>query len=182
MIHHYSAHSEDEDTFLLEFEIRADATFSQLLDFLIDTLGFDPASVGMFYLCDDRWHEIGQVASRDFFDTDSANQYDIDHTYLEELLDETGARLRYLYDPFEDRYLRLQLVKIHSGSLEKPKIIALKGKQPKQTNLDEFVGHLDDIPLSSRDTTSTLIDESFDDDLFNADELSSEGFSIFDEE
>ena len=55
MIHHYHVSSEAEETFSLDFEIQADATFAQLMDLLIDTLDFDPASIGMFYLCDDRW-------------------------------------------------------------------------------------------------------------------------------
>ena len=59
MIHHYHVTSEAEETFALDFEIQADATFAQLMDLLIDTLDFDPASIGMFYLCDDRWEEIG---------------------------------------------------------------------------------------------------------------------------
>lgn len=181
MIHHYHVHSEDEETFSLDFEIQADATFAQLQDMLIETLHFDPASIGMFYLCDDRWQEIGQVASRDFFESDRGTQYEIDRTRLEELMDETGARLRYLYDAFEDRYLSLQLVKIHSGSLPTPRIISIEGKHPRQISPDEFVGGLDSV-IPSGDTTSGLMDEAFDDDLFNADELSSDSFSILDEE
>lgn len=181
MIHHYHVSSEVEETFSLDFEIQADATFAQLMDLLIDTLDFDPASIGMFYLCDDRWQNIGQVASSDFFETDAGNQYNIESSRLEDLLDETGARVRYLYDLFEDRYLRLQLVKIHSGSLPSPHIISLEGKKPRQTNPEEFVGSLGGDALSS-DAPLGMMDEAFGEELFNADELSSDGFSIVDEE
>lgn len=181
MIHHYHVSSEAEETFSLDFEIQADATFAQLMDLLIDTLDFDPASIGMFYLCDDRWQSIGQVASSDFFETDAGNQYEIESSHLEDLLDETGARMRYLYDLFEDRYLRLQLVKIHSGSLSSPEIISLEGKKPRQTDPDEFVGGLGGDALSG-DAPLGMMDEAFDEELFNADELSSDGFSIVDEE
>lgn len=181
MIHLYHVSSEAEETFSLDFEIQADATFAQLMVLLIDTLEFDPASIGMFYLCNDRWQNIGQVASSDFFETDASNQYDIDSSRLEDLLDETGARMRYLYDFFEDRYLRLQLVKIHSGSLSSPKIISLEGKKPRQTAPEEFVGTLGGDVLSI-DTPLGMMDEAFDEELFNADELSSDGFSIVDEE
>ena len=182
MIHHYHVTSEAEETFALDFEIQADATFAQLMDLLIDTLDFDPASIGMFYLCDDRWEEIGQVASSDFFETDAGNQYDIESSSLEDLLDETGARMRYLFDLFEDRYLRLQLVKIHSGSLSSPQIISLEGKKPRQTNPEEFVGNLLGGDALSSDVPLGMMDEAFGEELFNADELSSDGFSIVDEE
>lgn len=181
MIHHYHVSSEREETFSLDFEIQADATFAQLMDLLIDTLDFDLASIGMFYICDDRWQNVGQVAHSDFFESDAGNQYEIEKTRLEDLLDDTGARMRYLYDFFEDRYLRLQLVKIHSGSLSSPQIISLEGKKPRQTNPDEFVGGLDGDILSI-DTPLGMMDEAFDEELFNADELSSDSFSIVDEE
>lgn len=181
MIHHYHVRSEQEETFSLDFEIQADATFAQLLDMLTETLHFDPASIGMFYLCDDRWQEVGQVASSDFFETDMGSQYDIDRTLLEDLLDETGARMRYLFDPFEDNYLRLQLVKIYGGSLEAPRIIALEGRIPRQTDPEEFVGSFGGLTLSS-DSPAEMMDDAFDEELFNADELSSDGFSILDEE
>ena len=89
--------------------------------------------------------------------------------------------MRYLFDLFEDRYLRLQLVKIHSGSLSSPQIISLEGKKPRQTNPEEFVGSLGGDALSS-DAPLGMMDEAFGEELFNADELSSDGFSIVDEE
>ena len=90
--------------------------------------------------------------------------------------------MRYLFDLFEDRYLRLQLVKIHSGSLSSPQIISLEGKKPRQTNPEEFVGNLLGGDALSSDVPLGMMDEAFGEELFNADELSSDGFSIVDEE
>ena len=62
-----------------------------------------------------------------------------------------------------------------------PEIISLEGKKPRQTDPDEFVGGLGGDALSG-DAPLGMMDEAFDEDLFNADELSSDGFSIVDEE
>ena len=105
MIYRFTFSCEEGDpAFRRVFEADADATFLQLHEAILKSVGYPDDQMTSFFLCNDEW-EKGQEVT--LVEMDSNFEYDnmvMNETRLSDLIEEQGQRLIYIFDPMFERY------------------------------------------------------------------------------
>ncbi|MBO4529919.1 MAG: hypothetical protein IK017_06175 [Paludibacteraceae bacterium] len=178
MVYKFVILSDEVDDFVREIDIDSEATFMELHDAILESVGYANDQMTSFFICDDDWEtgtEITQVEMDTASDVDS---YVMDKTKLYELVSDEGQRLVFVFDYMNNRsfYMELKSI-ITSNDLPKAVCKISKGKAPAQV-LDGLF--MDDAAISKKD--SAVFDDGGEDFLdgegFNEDEL--DGLSIND--
>lgn len=176
MIYRLLLLSDENDFFRREIKIDAEATFLTLNDFILDSLNYSRQELTTFYVCDEEWQKGQEVTLMDMgFKSSEYDTYLMDSTRLEELVEEKGDRLLFVFDMLSERGFYIELIELMGGRLDKPELIHSEGKAPLQTSSIEFA--------ESR-SVGGVNDFSMDDDLYgddvDLDDLDPEGFSELD--
>ena len=94
---------EGDPNFRRVFEADADATFLELHEAILKSVGYPDNQMTSFFLCNDEW-EKGQEVT--LVEMDSNFEYDnmvMNETRLSDLIEEQGQRLIYIFDPMFER-------------------------------------------------------------------------------
>jgi len=180
MIYRFKIVSDEVDNFRREIEIDADASFMILRNAILDSVGYTKDEMNSFFLCDDDWRRREEITLEDMGSDSDEDVWLMDDTHINELVEEEGQRLIFMFDYVTERSFFIELKKIIPGkTLLDPLCTRKEGNAPKQhVDLDEFDAKIDKLAASS---TSTLdIDEElYGDSQFNIDELPEglEGFN-----
>ena len=138
MIYRFTFSCEEGDpAFRRVFEADADATFLQLHEAILKSVGYPDDQMTSFFLCNDEW-EKGQEVT--LVEMDSNFEYDnmvMNETRLSDLIEEVGQRLIYIFDPMFERYFFGSLKEIKPGSMNGVECVESKGKAPKQLKSDD---------------------------------------------
>ena len=97
------------------FEADADATFLELHEAILKSVGYPDDQMTSFFLCNDEW-EKGQEVT--LVEMDSNFEYDnmvMNETRLSDLIEDVGQRLIYVFDPMFERYFFGSLKEIKPG-------------------------------------------------------------------
>lgn len=176
MVFRFVLFSDEVDGFYREIKIDADATFFDLHNAILDSVGYEKNQITSFFLCTDQWERVQEIT---LFEMDSSSEYDnlvMDQVELRDMITEEKQRLQYLFDNVADRAFFIELREILLGTTqEKPACTMSKGKAPVQLkSIDDFV------PTASAD----FVDQDFyGDEAYNDDELDDAGYEdmTFDE-
>ena len=118
MIYKFTFSCEEGDpNFRRVFEASADATFLELHEAILKSVGYPDDQMTSFFLCNDEW-EKGQEIT--LVEMDSNFEYDnmvMNETHLNDLIEEQGQRLIYVFDPMFERYFFGSLKEIKPGSM-----------------------------------------------------------------
>ncbi len=174
MVYRFLILSDENEDFRREIRINADATFLDLNNFLMASLGYDEHEMTTFHLCDDQWQKEQEITLMDMsFDTDEESKTMADYK-LSDLMDRKGQLLFFVFDLLAERGLFMELAEIDAKAEELiPRTTFSQGGAPKQlADLDE---------ASSR---MAFIDEEdcfdeFSDDEYDPEEI--DDFSSYDE-
>ena len=110
MIYKFTFSCEEGDpNFRRVFEASADATFLELHEAILKSVGYPDDQMTSFFLCNDEW----------------------------ELIEEQGQRLIYVFDPMFERYFFGSLKEIKPGSMTGVECVESKGKAPKQLKSED---------------------------------------------
>ena len=160
---------EGDPNFRRVFEADADATFLDLHNAILKSVGYPDDQMTSFFLCNDEW-EKGQEVT--LVEMDSNFEYDnmvMNETRLSDLLEEQGQRLIYVFDPMFERYFFGSLREIKAGSMNGVECVESTGKAPKQLKSEDPLAGLnaksDDLDL----------DDEFRDEL-DLNDIDMEGF------
>ena len=138
MIYRFTFSCEEGDpAFRRVFEADADATFLQLHEAILKSVGYPDDQMTSFFLCNDEW-EKGQEVT--LVEMDSNFEYDnmvMNETRLSDLIEEVGQRLIYIFDPMFERYFFGSLKEIKPGAMNGVECVESKGKAPKQLKSDD---------------------------------------------
>ena len=138
MVYKFTFSCEEGDpNFRRVFEADADATFLDLHEAILKSVGYPDDQMTSFFLCNDEW-EKGQEVT--LVEMDSNFEYDnmvMNETRLSDLLEEVGQRLIYIFDPMFERYFFGSLKDIKPGSMNGVECVESKGKAPKQLKSDD---------------------------------------------
>ena len=138
MVYKFTFSCEEGDpNFRRVFEADADATFLDLHEAILKSVGYPDDQMTSFFLCNDEW-EKGQEVT--LVEMDSNFEYDnmvMNETRLSDLLEEVGQRLIYIFDPMFERYFFGSLKDIKPGSMNGVECVESKGKAPKQRKSDD---------------------------------------------
>ncbi|MEI6554955.1 MAG: hypothetical protein WCL70_05170 [Paludibacter sp.] len=168
MVYKFTILSDEVDTFVREIAIDSEATFFDLHDIILDSVGYEKNQMTSFFICSDDW-EKGQEIT--LVEMESSSEYDnlvMDKTKLDELISDENQKLIYVFDNISERVFFMELTEIiPRKSQEKPICLTMEGNPP--------------IQLLEEDTTitvtKTVLDENFyGDEDFELDELDEEGF------
>lgn len=180
MIYRFKIVSDEVDNFKREIEIDADSSFLVLRNAILDSVGYSKDEMNSFFLCDDDWSKREEVTLEDMGTEYDEDVWLMDDTHINELVEEEGQRLIFMFDYMTERSFFMELKKIIPGkTLLDPLCTRKEGKAPAQhVDLDEF-----DAKMEKRNAATNAADIDLDADLYgdsqyNIDELP-EGFEGF---
>ena len=172
MIYKFTFSCEEGDqNFRRVFEADPDATFLELHEAILKSVGYPDDQMTSFFICNDEW-EKGQEVT--LVEMDSNFEYDnmvMNETRLSDLIEEQGQRLIYIFDPMFERYFFGSLKEIKPGTMNGVECVESTGRPPKQLKSDD--------PLAGIGAGQGGIDSEFDDefrDELDLGDIDMEGF------
>ncbi len=178
MVYRFLILSDEDEDFRRELRINAEATFLELNDFLLASLGYDNHEMTTFHLCDEDWHKEREVTLFDMSFDESNPSLVMSEYKLSDLMEAKGEHLFFVFDMLAERGLFMELAEIDEDSEELvPRITFEQGNPPVQ---------MVDLDVASS-RLSTLEDDNFDDsfdDDFSCDDFDSselDDFGVYDE-
>ena len=159
---------EGDHNFRRVFEAAPDATFLDLHNAILQSVGYTDDQMTSFFMCNEDW-EKGQEVT--LVEMDSNFEYDnmvMNDTRLSDLIEEEGQRLIYIFDPMFERYFFGKLSEIMPGTMNGVECVEQSGKAPKQIKAL-------DPTISAATSGSWDLDDDFRDELDLGD-IDMEGF------
>lgn len=167
MIYNFILLSDEEDFFVREINIDADATFFDLHEAIISSVNYEKNQMASFFICSYDWEKEQEIT---LMEMDAGSEYDnlvMANTILSDYLFDKGQKLLYVFDYVADRAFFIQLKEISSGNLSAAQCVLSKGDAPAQFSEEPDLESLFKMDM----------DENFyGDEEFNFDELDEESF------
>jgi len=164
--------SEEVDNFKRVIAIDADATFLDLHNAILDSVGYSKDQPTSFFLCDEDWNKLTEITLIEMDTSSEEDSYIMEKTHLNEGLEEEGQKFMFIFEYLTERAFFLELNEIIPGKhQDKPECIKSVGNPPTQFT------SMDDISQSLIQAADLGLDEEFYGDKdFDMDELDAEGF------
>ena len=165
--------SDEVDNFLREIEIDSEATFLELQNAILESVGYTKDQMTSFFLCDEGWNKETEITLVEMDSSSDVDIYLMEETRLEELLEDEKQKLIFVFDYITDRCFFMELNSIIPGKrLEKAECVKSRGDAPIQ------VLALEEFESKQAATSSALLmdDEFYGDSEFDIDELDKDGF------
>lgn len=170
MIYKFLIGSEEAGNFKLEIAIDSSDTFLRLRNTILDAAGYDKNQMDSFIICDEEWNKDKEVT---YYDMDTDADEDVwimEDTPLDELIDEEGQKLKFVFDYMSDRYFFMVLKETVPGkSMHDPLCQRKEGKAPQETLAIEPVAPISQVKID--DTIEELDAEFYGENEFNEEEL-----------
>jgi hypothetical protein len=164
--------SDEVDDFRRDITIDSDATFYDLHEAILDSVGYKKDQMTSFFTCDEVWMKEKEITLVEMDTSSEEDSYVMDATRLSSLLDEERQKLVYVFEVLTERVFFMELKEIITGKNQpKAQCVNSIGNPPVQiTDFEAFESKLQ-IPVPS-------LDEDFfgDDDAVNLDEYDEEDF------
>lgn len=173
MIYHFLLLSDEVDHFVREIEIDSEASFFTFQNAILDAVNYTKDEITSFFICSDEWEKKQEITLMDMGKDASEDTFLMDETKLEDLIEDEGQRLIFIFDNLTERAFFIELINIIPGkSLADPVNVLSKGEPPLQSiDLDLFSSEVKKSIDTNMDT------DFYGSDGFNEDELDDEGFS-----
>ena len=171
MIYRFIFISDEVDDFYREIQISSSATFLDLSNAILESVGYPDDQMTSFFMCEDNWEKREEITREEMNTSSEVDSWVMADTPLDELIEDERQRLIYIFDPLTERCFFIELKEIITGkTLAKAVCTGKAGNPPKQTvDFDEF----------AKVTTNLDMDENFyGDDGFDESELDQDGFDM----
>ena len=127
MIYKFRIVSDEVDNFRREICIDSDATFLDLHDAILDSVGFTKDQMTSFFICDDDWRKRPKSPLVDMGKDSDEDTWIMSSTRLSELIEDEGQRLVFVFDYMTDRMFFMELKEIEPGKdLDAPSAPAMR--------------------------------------------------------
>ncbi|GHT06321.1 hypothetical protein AGMMS49525_14490 [Bacteroidia bacterium] len=174
MVYKFILVSDEVDNFRRDIIIDSDATFLALHETILDAVKYEKDQITSFFICNDDWEKQTEITLIDMGSDFEEDSYIMEHTCLNELLDEERQKLLYVFEPLTDRCFFMELKEIIPGKNQnKPQVTKAEGAPPKQYSPEETLDFAK-IAATPIPTADDLLDDGldFDNEIgFNEDEL-----------
>ncbi|MDR1763532.1 MAG: hypothetical protein LBR64_06230 [Dysgonamonadaceae bacterium] len=172
MVYHFIILSDEVEGFRRDVLIDSDATFYDLQEAILDSVGYAKDQMTSFFICDEDWGKKTEITLVEMDTTSEEDSYIMEKTHLSSLLEEERQKLLFVFDYMTDRAFFMELREIITGKVQKkPECIRAEGKPPVQmVDFDEFDRQVS-AKIAAREEESY-----FDDDELNLDEYDEEDF------
>ena len=138
MVYRFIIVSDEVDDFRRDIKIDSGATFSELHEAILDSVGYAKDQLTSFFICDDDWAKQREITLMDMDSSSDEDSYVMDSCRLSELLDEERQKLIYVFELLTDRCFYMELREIIPGKKqEKPEVVKSIGQAPQQISLME---------------------------------------------
>ncbi|MBO4815284.1 MAG: hypothetical protein J5523_10075 [Muribaculaceae bacterium] len=169
MIYKFLVGSEEAENFKLEISIDSEDTFLRLRNTILDAAGYDKEQMDSFYICDDEWNREKEVTFMDMGSDSDEDVWLMEDTRLDELLEDEGQKLKFVFDYMTERYFYMKLKETVPGKhLHDPLCSRKEGKAPKE---DVGVEEVVVAPKIIEANIEELGEEFYGDEEFNEEEL-----------
>jgi len=140
VIFRFKIKSDEVEDFERIIDIDPDASFLELHQAILAATAYKDNINISFFLCDDDWEKEKEVCIVDHGSSYEEDVWLMKETPLNELIDDEGRRLIYVFDPENERFIFIELARIITGkSVEGPICVAESGKAPNQVLKEEIV-------------------------------------------
>lgn len=164
--------SDEVDDFKREIKIDSEATFLDLHNAILDSVNYTKDQMASFFICEDDWSKKTEITLIEMDTSSEVDNYLMEDTKLEDLLEDEHQKLLYVFDYMTDRAFFMELREIITGKhLDAPVCSKSEGLPPSQT-ID-----FDDVDVKS--TGTDLGEDFYGDSDYNIDELDKDGFEGF---
>lgn len=163
MVYRFKLVSDEVTNFCREIEIDASDSFLQLRNVILESVGYSKEDMSSFFLCDDDWERREEITLEDMGGGSSDRDlWIMEDTPLDELIEEEGQKLSFVFDYMTERSFFLELKEEKVGShLSAPICTMKRGNPPAQrVDLDEFMGRIDEAArqTAGRDPLDTDVE------------------------
>jgi hypothetical protein len=170
MVYRFVILSDEVDNFRRDITIDSDATFFDLHNAILESVGYTKDQMTSFFICDEDWSKETEITLIEMGSNPEEDSYIMENVRLSEFLEDEGQQLIYVFDYLADRSFFVKLREIIPGkSQKKAEIIRSDGQAPAQ------VSSIEDLSYTPQDTALDLGDDFFEDTV-NLDEYDEEDF------
>jgi hypothetical protein len=167
--------SDEVDGFVREVEMNTEASFLDLHEIIVKSVGYSPEQMTSFFICDDDWNRKTEITLVDMDTSSEEDIYIMEDTRLEELLEDEGQKLLYVFDYMTERAFFIELREIIPGkTLKEPLCRRSEGLPPPQ------IVNFEEVEAKMNLTNSSIGEDFYGDSEYDIDELDSEGFDGLD--
>jgi len=165
--------SDEADDFMREIYIDSEATFLELNDAILDSVGYTKDQMTSFFICDDYWEREQEITLIEMDTSSECDSLIMSETKLEEFTSEEGQKLTFVFDYLNERSFFMELLEVIPGKeLEKAVCKVAKGTAPEQVLDDLFM----DNPVTDKKGMAFFESEDFqlgivEDEEFDDEEL-----------
>lgn len=115
MVFRFLILSDEVDDFKREIKIDAEATFLDLHDAILESVGYTKDQMCSFFICDDDWSKNTEITLVEMDTTSEVDNYIMAETRLEELLEDEHQKLMFVFDYMTERAFFMELREIEPG-------------------------------------------------------------------
>ena len=172
MVFKFMIISDEVDNFLREIEINADATFLDLQNIILESVGYTKDQMTSFFICDEEWNKQTEITLIEMDTSSDVDNYVMQDTHLEDLLEDEKQKLIFVFEYMTERCFFMELRSIIPGdNLKTAKCIRALGNPPEQ------IAKLEDIDLKQENLD--LDEDFYGDSEYDINEIDKEGFDGF---
>jgi hypothetical protein len=175
MVYKFRILSDEVDNFTREIAISSEASFLDLHNAILKSVGYSADQMTSFFICNDDWEKETEITLIEMDSNPEVDSWVMEGTKLSDLIEDEGQKLLYVFDYLTERSFFLEAYQVVPGKdIAAPKCILSEGDAPAQTV---------EFEEAALDTGSKIgLDEDFyGDEDFDMDELDADGFSGLDE-
>ena len=103
MVFRFLILSDEVDDFKREIKIDSEATFLDLHNAIMDSVGYTKDQMCSFFICDDDWSKNTEITLVEMDTTSEVDNYIMEDTRLEELLEDEHQKLLFVFDYMTER-------------------------------------------------------------------------------
>ena len=180
MIYKFVILSDESDDFRRDILIDSDATFLELHEAILESVGYTNDQMTSFFTCDEDWIKEREITLVEMDTNSEEDSYVMDSTRLSDLVEEERQKLLYVFEYLTERSFFMELREIITGkSQPKAECVFKKGNPPAQTT--EFEALDERLSMRMAATNHHLDDEFYDEEDEFGDDYDEEDFDNFSE-
>ena len=167
--------SDEVDNFCREIKIDSTSTFTDLMNAICDSVGFQKNRLSSFYLCDSNWEREKEISYEDMGSDPDQDIWLMDESDIGDFIEDKGQKILYVFDYLTERAFYMEVCDVEMGkNLHDPLCSLSMGHAPAEhVDLDEFDAKID----AKHSALEADLDESFyGDEGYNDDEFDAEAF------
>ena len=170
MVYRFLLLSDEVEGFKREITIDSKATFLDLQNIILDSVGYTKDQMTSFFICGQDWNRQIEITLLEMDTGSEEDSYVMGETFLYDLLEEQKQKLMFAFDILTDRVFFMELREIIANKNQEEAICTKSvGNPPAQ------LSSIEDMNFISSEATE-LEENFYGDEEFDIDELDSEGF------